>query len=146
MTAKIFSAGETCISADLLYRGPDANEWNRVQMQMTKNDLYSASFILDRVGRWEYTIEAWYDSYATWLNSFKRWLENKEDSKVDLVEGIYILKKISAVASESDRTVIDNAIRSLSLSDPTKYYTASDRNLLNIVRKYYINGKDSNFY
>jgi starch synthase (maltosyl-transferring) len=38
------------------------------------NDTWRAAFVVDVVGRWEYTVEAWVDSWTTWASAlWRKW-------------------------------------------------------------------------
>ena len=65
ITAAVFADGHDHLSGRLLYRwGQDA--WQSAPLRPAANDLWSASFLVDRIGEWSYTIEASIDHFATW--------------------------------------------------------------------------------
>ncbi|MBV9969373.1 MAG: DUF3416 domain-containing protein, partial [Xanthobacteraceae bacterium] len=65
VTADVFSDGHGILAADLVWKAGDEREWHRAPMTMGHNDVWRASFTPQRVGRYKFTIEGWFDTYAT---------------------------------------------------------------------------------
>src|SRR5687767_6727794 len=57
VTADIFVDGHDMLAAALLYRKDGDAAWREVPMAPTNNDRWQASFTIDSIGRFEYTIE-----------------------------------------------------------------------------------------
>ena len=70
--ADLISDGHGKLAADLLWRPADANEWGRTPMAELGNDRYAASFPLERVGRYLFTVEAWHDVFASLLEDIAK--------------------------------------------------------------------------
>ena len=64
VTADIFADGHDLLAGVLKYRiaGREA-EWTEVELSPLDNDAWTASFIVQEVGRYEYTVEAWIDRF-----------------------------------------------------------------------------------
>jgi starch synthase (maltosyl-transferring) len=67
VTAAIFSDGHDHVAARLLYRHATQRKWQSVPFAELTNDLWSADFVVDRLGAWQFTIEAWVDHFDTWV-------------------------------------------------------------------------------
>ena len=65
VTADIFADGHDILSAELLWNTADEAGWHRVPMILVENDRWEASFAPSRIGRYHFTIEAWWDAWAT---------------------------------------------------------------------------------
>jgi starch synthase (maltosyl-transferring) len=63
--AGIYADGHGAIGADLMWRAADEKEWRREPMQLRDNDRWQSGFASGRIGRHEFTIEAWADDFAT---------------------------------------------------------------------------------
>jgi starch synthase (maltosyl-transferring) len=63
--ADVFTDGHEVLGVELLWRSADRRDWSRSPMQIVNNDLWRATIHPERVGRYEFTIEAWIDRYAT---------------------------------------------------------------------------------
>lgn len=64
--ADIFLDGHDFIAARLLYKHTDDETWTETVMALVNNDRWGASFLVDRQGRYAYTIDAWVDHPASW--------------------------------------------------------------------------------
>lgn len=64
--ADIFSDGHDYLSARLLYKHIDDTDWTEMPMALLVNDRWGASFIVEKQGRYLYTLEAWVNHPASW--------------------------------------------------------------------------------
>lgn len=64
--ADIFLDGHDFIATRLLHKHSDDESWTETAMASFGNDRWGASFIVDRSGRYLYTIDAWVDHLASW--------------------------------------------------------------------------------
>src|ERR671923_149173 len=69
VSADVFRDGHEIVRAVVRYRGPSGEDWREAPMQWIDRDVdgdrWASAFELDRVGRWEFTFEAWSDLLAT---------------------------------------------------------------------------------
>jgi starch synthase (maltosyl-transferring) len=72
VSAAIFSDGHDHVAARLLYKPASESEWRSTPMTALTNDMWSASFIVDQLGPWIYTIQAWVDHFDTWCADLKK--------------------------------------------------------------------------
>jgi starch synthase (maltosyl-transferring) len=68
VTAAIFGDGHDHIAARLLYRHSAERNWQISPFRALTNDLWSASFPVDKLGSWLFTVEAWIDHFDTWVH------------------------------------------------------------------------------
>src|SRR6185436_20270223 len=64
--ADIFADGHDEVAAVVRYRRCDDHPWRELPMTAVDNDRWQAAFIVDTLGRYEYTVEAWIDRFASW--------------------------------------------------------------------------------
>ncbi len=62
----VFADGHDKVAGDVLYRPADQKDWQRASLSPLDNDRYTARFQVTELGRYEYTVEAWVDPFATW--------------------------------------------------------------------------------
>jgi starch synthase (maltosyl-transferring) len=77
--ADIFADGHDVLGVELLWKAADQKSWNRVPMTALPNDRWQAAFTPHRIGRWQFTVEAWLDDLAT----VRRAMKLKQDAGVD---------------------------------------------------------------
>jgi starch synthase (maltosyl-transferring) len=103
VTADIFGDGHDSISAGLLYRRIDDNQWHETPMTMIGNDRWVGAFAVGSVGAYHYTLEAWIDHFATWRRDLRKKWEAGSGVSVDLKVGAAFLEEASGRATDEDR-------------------------------------------
>jgi len=94
--ADLFKEGHDVLVAIVRWRqsGPPGQEtqWAELPMKALGNDLWVADFPLARNGRYQYTVEAWPDLFATWASELKRKVDVGRDVRSELLEGSALLE------------------------------------------------------
>ena len=91
VSATIFRDSNDILGARLLYRGP-GDTFESVPLVPLGNDLFSGSFEVTELGRWQFTVEGWSDRFATWRDELRRKAEGgQEDLSSELAEGELLL-------------------------------------------------------
>jgi starch synthase (maltosyl-transferring) len=63
--ADIFADGHDVLAAELLWQAADEKDWQRAPLVPIGNDRWRGALLPKRIGRHQFTIEAWRDEYAT---------------------------------------------------------------------------------
>src|SRR3954471_21643314 len=66
VTADVFADGHDLLAGVLKWRRID-DDWTEVPLTPGDNDSWTASFVVEHVGTYEYTVEAWIDRFGSWL-------------------------------------------------------------------------------
>ena len=86
--AGIVKDSHDLIGAQICYRGPNDPNWLFAPMAYDYgSDRWSGRFLLDRVGRWLFTVEAWTDVFGSWRADLQKKLEVGQDVGLELLEG-----------------------------------------------------------
>lgn len=97
--ADIFADGHDPIAAVLLWRPHDAMaEWNETEMQLVENDRWRAEFLLERLGRYEFAVEAWKNPFAIFRYELTKKNDARLDLKLELQEGLDLVHTAKAEA------------------------------------------------
>ena len=76
VAADVFGDGHEILRAVVRYRGPGARRWVETPMHPIDAHVngvrWEGSFEVRTQGRWEWTIEAWSDVFATWRDELER--------------------------------------------------------------------------
>ncbi|QJW91228.1 alpha-1,4-glucan--maltose-1-phosphate maltosyltransferase [Spirosoma taeanense] len=64
--ADVIADGHDYLAVRLLYKHTDDPDWTEAAMALLVNDRWGASFIVEKQGRYLYTIEGWVDHPASW--------------------------------------------------------------------------------
>ena len=72
IAANIFKDGHDILRAVVRYRHEDIRRWLERPLEPVGNDHWQGQFDASVLGRWQFTIEAWVDRYATLLDELDR--------------------------------------------------------------------------
>jgi starch synthase (maltosyl-transferring) len=86
----------------LRYRHADAAEWAEVDMTPAGNDRWTARFVVTALGRYQYTVQAWIDSFASWRRDLAKRVEAGQDVKSELLEGAEMIRQAARRAGGAD--------------------------------------------
>src|ERR1700694_5894193 len=85
--ADIFRDGHELLRAVVRYRGPGEEHWRDAEMRRIDAHLggvrWADEITVERIGRWQYTIEAWTDVFGTWRDELERKLAGGQHDQLD---------------------------------------------------------------
>jgi len=139
VSADIFDDGHDQVSASLLYRKIDQKNWREVPMKFLVNDRWEASFTIEEMTSYEYTLQGWVDHFKTWRMDIKNKLEAGQDIKVDLLIGLELIENaIQRARIKDDAKKIRDLLKRIKKEKkPEKAVEAAlSRELAQIIRKY----------
>ena len=103
------------------------------------NDRYRASFALDAIGRWHYTVEAWIDVFATWRWGLERKAHAGQDVSVELMAGAELVVDAQGRARGADADALGVAAKLImdsKAAQHTRVAAALDADLLQRMARY----------
>ena len=124
--ADIFSDGHDAIAAILLWKREGDAQWRETEMTPLGNDRWRASFPIQQLGRYRYTIEAWVDHFRSWARDFDTKHAAKQDLTVDLLIGAELAKAALGRVSAKDRPTVASWIEDLSGTSGAELETRVD--------------------
>ncbi|MCG6860185.1 MAG: alpha-1,4-glucan--maltose-1-phosphate maltosyltransferase [Chromatiaceae bacterium] len=113
VAADIVVDGHNALAAVLLYKEETASKWSEVPMEHDINDRWRAQFKVIRIGRWQYTIEAWIDDFASWQRDLQKRVNAAQDVAVELLVGLSLVQKAAKSASGADKDVFSACIEAI---------------------------------
>lgn len=113
VSAVVFSDGHDKLGGRLIWRSVRDSNWQRVPLEFVANDLWRARFVPDRLGRMEFAIEAWVDTYATYCDELKKKFAAGVPVPLELEEGEQLLREVKARAPAELVTVLDDVLQQL---------------------------------
>jgi starch synthase (maltosyl-transferring) len=120
--ATIFADGHDVLRAVVKIKAPQSRKARETPLVHVDKDVdgdtFEGSFAVDALGRWEWTIEAWIDRFASWREELARKVQGgQHDLAGELSEGVVLLQDAARRArAATDRRLIEHAIRTL--NDP----------------------------
>jgi starch synthase (maltosyl-transferring) len=102
VSADVFRDGHEVLGAVVKYRVAGERRWQEALMRFEGNDRWSASFLPERCGRWQFAVEAWVDRFASWRHEIQRKVDaEQEDLSSELAEGAALYGVESLTADEA---------------------------------------------
>ena len=89
--ADVFTDGHDAVVAEMLYRYEGERDWRVVPMEFRHNDHWAASFRVEKLGRYQYTVRGWTDPFITWRRDLVKRRDAAQDLSIDLRIGAGIL-------------------------------------------------------
>ena len=96
VTADIHADGHDVVAAVVAHRRTGETLWREAPMQASDNDRWQATFIVDSMGRHEYSIEGWVDRFASWRLELSKKIGVGQDVSSELLEGAAIVAETIA--------------------------------------------------
>ena len=150
VTAAVFGDGHDHIAGRVLYRHCSETEWHATPLEALTNDLWSASFTVDKLGDWLYTIEAWVDHFATWSADLRKRLAAQpvadkpdpgESQNIPLAfrAGALLLQQTARRAKDQHKKILADAAASLdelARNNATRYEFPLSDEIINLAAQY----------
>ena len=96
VSADILCDGHDHLAAAVLWRCADDTAWQRAPMTLIDNDRWEGHFPAARVGRHIFTVEAWYDAFATFTDGLAKKHAAGIDVTLELIEGRALVARTAA--------------------------------------------------
>jgi starch synthase (maltosyl-transferring) len=145
VSADVWRDGHEILRADVRFKGPGQRAWSRAAMRRVDahedGDRWAATFPLTAIGRWQYTVEAWADVFATWADELARKVAGgQEELTSELLEGALLLEQATGrIKDAQDRRIVEHALEQLRDDDvpaPDKHAIALDAHLLAAMERH----------
>ena len=79
VSAVVFADGHDHVGVQLLYRRAGERRWRSTPMTAAGNDIWNASFKVDKLGEWHFTVLGWVDHFETWESELRKRLAAQGD-------------------------------------------------------------------
>ena len=113
VSADIFTDGHDMLTARLLYKTADEQEWNIMPMTHKVNDRWTGSFPITRESSYSYTIDAWINPFSSWLRDFNKKVDASVATENDLLTGLAIIRDSAALAKKDSQGLFDRYLEPL---------------------------------
>src|SRR5246127_3321271 len=94
--ADVFKDGHDVVAARLRWRRGGEPRWHETAMSFVDNDLWRGVCSLYEIGVYEYTVEAWTDTFRSWRDEFtKKFEAGIPDLTAESLEGSELIESAS---------------------------------------------------
>lgn len=114
--ADVFADGHDALGCEVLYRHASEKDWRSVPMQFQHNDRWLASFPLEKLGRYQYTVRGWVDPFATWRRDLAKRRAAGQDLSIDFLIGAKLAD--DEVLKDSARAADERYAAALAIAPP----------------------------
>ncbi len=105
VTAHAFADGHDVLRVLLLWREAGHLGWREVEMAQKGNDVWLAAFTPPEPGRYNYTVVAWVDGFASWRHELSRRVD-PADIRIAAQVGAMLIDATAVRASAEDRNTL----------------------------------------
>ena len=91
--ADVFKDGHDVVAAALKWRLVGEPRWHETAMSFVDNDRWRGICSLNEIGVYEYTVEAWTDTFRSWRDEFtKKFEAGISDLTAETLEGVALIE------------------------------------------------------
>lgn len=91
--ADIVADGHELLQGVVRYRKLGKRSWSELSMEPLGNDRYAATFSVEEIGAYEYTVTAWVDHFETWRVGLEKKHAAAVDAAMDLRIGASLVEE-----------------------------------------------------
>jgi len=103
--ADVFADGHDQIACQTLFwRGNEKPQSS--PMEALGNDRWRGQFAVSELGRYQYTIEGWIDSFQTWRDALEKRIAAAQNVEIDLLIGAGLIDAAAARATGADAELL----------------------------------------
>ncbi|GAA4469640.1 alpha-1,4-glucan--maltose-1-phosphate maltosyltransferase [Nemorincola caseinilytica] len=106
ISASIFADGHDEIYAEALLKHSTDKQWKTVQLELVNNDHWTATFVPDKLGRYQLQVQAWIDHFASWQKALKKKHGASQDITVEIQAGIMQVSQYMATIAGKEKNIL----------------------------------------
>ncbi|MGA9144889.1 MAG: alpha-1,4-glucan--maltose-1-phosphate maltosyltransferase [Candidatus Acidiferrales bacterium] len=135
--ADVFADGHDQVACQILY-WHEGGPVQTTPMKPLGNDRWRGEFSLEKLGRYQYTVEGWIDRFQTWRGALVKQVAADQDVQVELLVGADLIDQAAAEAASEDAEVLRLWAKRLrdAKDKPQGAVFALEEELLGIIQRY----------
>src|SRR5271170_4293260 len=99
--ADVFADGHDQVACQILY-WQDKKKVQALAMMALGNDRWRGEFVVENLGRYQYTVEGWIDRFQTWHLELAKRIAAGQEVSVELVIGAGLIEEAASGAARED--------------------------------------------
>jgi starch synthase (maltosyl-transferring) len=135
--ADVFADGHDQVACRIVY-WQDPRYLRTSPMKALGNDRWRGEFPVEKLGRYQYTIEGWIDHFQTWRSALVKRVAAQQDVHVELLRGADLIEEAAGQAPASEAELLRHWAKRLrdAKDKPEGAGIALDEELLGIIQQY----------
>ena len=135
--ADVFADGHVQVACQILYWQGKAEPQSSPMVALA-NNRWRGEFTVSKLGRYEYTVEAWIDRFQTWRSDLEKRVLVGQDVRVDLLTGAELVERAAARATGEDAVLLERWVRRLREDKDQESGTAValEEELVSVMQRY----------
>jgi starch synthase (maltosyl-transferring) len=135
--ANVFADGHDQVACRLIYWQVPKNP-RTSPMVALPNDRWRGEFSVEKLGRYQYTIEGWIDHFQTWRNALVKRVAARQDIHVELLIGADLIEEAAGQAPAKNAELLRQRAKRLreAKDTPEGADIALEEDLLSIIQQY----------
>lgn len=109
--ADIFTDGHFELSACVLYRAADEQEWREAPMTLFENDRWVGRVPLTRNIRYQYSVLGWRDVWESWRTDFRKKVDAGLVVDLELIEGRQFVERAMEIGSDVAKKALSEILQ-----------------------------------
>jgi starch synthase (maltosyl-transferring) len=140
VSADILADGHDVMEAVVKFKHENDKKWNEVRMNKEPNDVFDATFQVEKQGYYSYFVEGWIDYALNWQYGIGKKIQDNQHVKSELLEGVEYLKPLLKRVSASEKKYLETLIKSF--ADEKQYDSAIKEAVSNDLRTIFLNNPE----
>lgn len=103
--AAVFADGHEQLACQILY-WQDKEKPRSSPMKPLGNDRWRGEFSVEKLGRYQYTVEGWIDRFQTWRGELVKRVAAGQDVHIELLMGAELIEEAAAQATGDDAEIL----------------------------------------
>ncbi|RXG30759.1 alpha-1,4-glucan--maltose-1-phosphate maltosyltransferase [Leeuwenhoekiella marinoflava] len=103
VTADVLGDGHDVVEAEVCYKWEHDKVWKTERLAHSVNDAYSANFVVENQGFYEYKLRGWIDHALNWQHGIEAKLKDAQYVKSELLDGIQYLEAVEPKLDEDGK-------------------------------------------
>jgi starch synthase (maltosyl-transferring) len=140
VSADILADGHDVMEAVVQFKHEKDKKWNEIRMSKLPNDVFEATFQVEKQGYYNYFVEGWIDYALNWQYGIGKKIQDNQHVKSELLEGVEYLKPLLKRVSASEKKYLEALVKSF--ADEKQYDSAIKEAVSNDLRTIFLNNPE----
>lgn len=114
LSADIFTDGHDEIGAEVIIKHNGSKQFQATRMALVNNDHWTATFVPDKIGIYQFQIQAWIDQFASWKLALIKKYHAGQEIAVEAQAGLMLVNEAAALANTKDKAVLQDWVERMS--------------------------------